>query len=118
VPLHFVGKPEGVTLGGILQPILRELEVSCLPTHIPQSIDVDVSGLGIHDTLHIADLVLPIGAKTVRSDNAAVVSVQPPTVSEKPGEGEEEEGAVAASPEAGEGAAAPGEESSEGGDKS
>ena len=53
VPLHFVGKATGVVDGGILQPILRELEVECLPTEIPDFIEVDVSGLGIHDVVHV-----------------------------------------------------------------
>lgn len=118
VPLHFVGKAEGVTLGGVLQPILRELEVSCLPTHIPQSIDVDVSSLGIHQSLHVEDLALPEGATAVQTDNPAVVSVQPPTVAEKAAGEEGEEGA-APTEEGGEApAAAPAEESPEGGDKS
>ncbi|MDG2306785.1 MAG: 50S ribosomal protein L25 [Candidatus Binatia bacterium] len=116
VPLHFVGKPEGVTLGGLLQPILRELHVSCLPTQIPESIDVDVTPLAIHDVLHENDLVLPDGAKLTRSDNQPVVSVQPPTVTEKLA-GEEADAADAApAAEGGEGDAKPAE-SSEGGDK-
>ncbi len=43
VPLHFVGKAAGVVAGGILQPILREIEVECLPTEIPEFIEVDVT---------------------------------------------------------------------------
>ena len=43
VPLHFVGKAVGVVAGGILQPILREIEVECLPTEIPEFIEVDVT---------------------------------------------------------------------------
>ena len=56
VPLHFVGRAEGVELGGILQPMRREVEVSCLPTDIPDFIEIDVSALGIHDAIHISDL--------------------------------------------------------------
>lgn len=119
VPLHFVGKPEGVTLGGVLQPILREIQVSCLPTHIPQSIDVDVTSLGIHDVLHLNDLQLPEGSSLTRDDNAPVVSVQPPTVTEKPAEEEGEEGAEApAAADGEEGAEAKPAESAEGGDAS
>ena len=43
VPLHFVGRAEGVELGGILQPIRREVEVLCLPTEIPDFIEIDVT---------------------------------------------------------------------------
>ena len=52
VPLHFIGKAGGVVRGGILQPIVREIEVECLPLDIPQFFDVDVSGIssGKHST--------------------------------------------------------------------
>ena len=60
IPLHFVGIPRGVALdGGVLEPLLRTLEVSCMPLAIPESIDVDVSNLGIGDAIHVRDLVLP-----------------------------------------------------------
>ena len=49
VPLHFIGKAVGVMRGGILQPIVREIEVECLPLDIPQFFDVDVSALDIGD---------------------------------------------------------------------
>lgn len=109
VPLHFVGKAEGVTLGGVLQPIVREVTVNCLPTHIPVSIDVDVSSLNIHDVLHMNDLQLPEGSTAARDDNEPIVSVQPPTVAEKPEE-EDVEGVEGAAP------AAEGAEGAEGGD--
>lgn len=117
VPLHFVGKAEGVTVGGVLQPILREIIVSCLPTHIPVSIDVDVTPLGIHDVLHVNDLQLPEGSSPARDDNAAVVSVQPPTVSATPAGEEGAEGAPAAEGAA-EGGDKPADSSEGGGEKS
>ncbi len=118
VPLHFVGKAEGVTLGGILQPILREILINCLPTHIPTSIDVDVTSLKIHDVLHVSDIVMPEGGSAARDDNAPIVSVQPPVVVDKPGgEEEAEDGAVAPAAEGAAGDAKPAD-SAEGGDKS
>ena len=60
IPLHFIGIPRGVALdGGVLEPLLRTLEVSCMPLAIPESIDVDVSNLGIGDAIHVRDVVLP-----------------------------------------------------------
>src|SRR6266545_394979 len=50
VPLHFVGKAEGVTAGGILQPLRREITVECLPHAIPEFLVVDVSKLAIHQS--------------------------------------------------------------------
>ncbi len=42
VPVHLVGKPEGVKVGGILEQVRRVIEVQCLPGNIPKSIDIDV----------------------------------------------------------------------------
>ena len=82
VPLHFVGKAKGVADGGILQPIVREMEVECLPTDIPQYIEIDVTALAIHDAVHLADVPMPANVTAVVETNEAVVSVLPPTVEE------------------------------------
>ena len=90
VPLRFIGKAAGVVDGGILQPILREIEVECLPTEIPDFIEVDVSPLGIHEAVHLADVNLPEGVTLVSDPTQTVVTVLPPTVEEtKPAEAAE-----------------------------
>jgi large subunit ribosomal protein L25 len=90
VPLHFVGKPAGVVAGGILQPIVREVEVECLPTEIPEFFEVDVSALGIHEAIHLSDLRLPEGVTAVSDGSLTLVTVLPPTVEEtKPEEAAE-----------------------------
>jgi large subunit ribosomal protein L25 len=97
VPLHFVGKAKGVAEGGILQPIIREMEVECLPTDIPQFIEVDVTPLDIHDAVHLADVPMPASVTAVVETNEAVVTVLPPSVEEvKVAEAEGEAGAVPA----------------------
>jgi large subunit ribosomal protein L25 len=100
VALHFTGKPVGVEAGSILQPIVREVTVKCLPTEIPAFLTVDVSELGIHDSIHAAELTLPAGAELVYETNFTVVTVSPPTVEEVkvevPVEGVPVEGAPAA----------------------
>jgi large subunit ribosomal protein L25 len=88
VPLHFTGKAAGVVAGGILQPILREVEVECLPTEIPEFVDVDVTSLGIHDAIHVSDLKLPEGVQAVVEATQTLVTVLPPTVEAKPAEAE------------------------------
>lgn len=98
VPLQFLGRAAGVDLGGILQPIRREVEVLCLPTQIPELLEVDVAALGIHDSLHLSDLKPPPGVEIPFDADEAVVSVLPPVV---------EEVKVAAGGEAAEGGAAP-----------
>ena len=89
VPIVVRGEAPGVKEGGILQHRLREIEVECLPTEIPESISVDVSGLGIGDSLHVKDLSLPAGKAGVTGDikiladgEESVVSIVPPTVEE------------------------------------
>jgi large subunit ribosomal protein L25 len=57
VPLHLTGEPIGVTEGGgVLEQMLREIEIRVSPRDIPDSIDLDVSNLGVHDVLHVSDL--------------------------------------------------------------
>lgn len=84
VPLHFVGKAEGVVRGGILQPVVREVEVECLPLDIPEFFNVEVSGLDIGDSVHIEDLPMPTGVTAIFESNFALVTVVPPTVEEAP----------------------------------
>ena len=84
VPLHFVGKAEGVVRGGILQPVVREIEVECLPMDIPEYFDVEVSALDIGDSLHITDLPMREGVVAVSETNLTLVTVVPPTVEEAP----------------------------------
>ncbi len=83
VPIHLVGTPEGVTAGGILQHALRELEVQCLPTAIPEKIDLDVSHLNIGDSVHVADLKVE-NVDILSDPGSSVVSVVPPTVFKEP----------------------------------
>ena len=57
VPLHLTGEPVGVRdEQGVLEQIIRELEIRCEPREIPDVINVDVSNLGVHDALHISDI--------------------------------------------------------------
>ena len=82
VALKFTGKAAGVAEGGILQPLVRAVEVECLPLEIPEAIEVDVSALGIHDVIHVSTIKFPDNAKPHFDQDYAVVSVLPPTVAE------------------------------------
>ena len=101
VGLHYVGRPEGVVQGGVLQPIARELEVECLPMDIPAQLEVDVSPLQIGHGLKAGDITLPPNVINHTPD-LALVSVLAPTVIAKEGEEAEaeaaEEAAAAAEP--------------------
>jgi len=87
VAIHLTGTPTGVKDGGgILEHILREVEVRCLPTAIPSSIDADVSGLNIGDSIHLRDLTVP-NVEILTDLDSTIATVVPPTVmEEKPAE--------------------------------
>jgi len=96
IALAFTGKAKGILEGGILQPVRREIEVRALPHNLPEQIEVDVTALGIHDALHVADLTLPEGVEAIYQDNFTIVSVLPPTIEAAPEAPVAEEGAPAA----------------------
>jgi len=83
IPLHLEGRPVGVELGGVLEPLVREIEVSCLPLAIPNSFTLDVSGLGIGDALHASDIVLGEGIELLTEPDLSVVHVSAPRVEEE-----------------------------------
>lgn len=121
VPLHFVGKSEGVKEGGIMEVIRRELEVNCLPTAIPEFIEVDVSHLKIGQSIHLSELKLSEGVEFPHlEDDFAIVSVVAPRAEEvaaAPAEGAPTEPEVLTAKKPAEGEAA-GEKKAEGkGDK-
>jgi large subunit ribosomal protein L25 len=84
VPLHFVGKAAGVVRGGILQPIVREVEVECLPMDIPEFFNVEVSELDIGDSLHVTGLAMPEGVVAASESDLTLVTVVPPSIEEAP----------------------------------
>jgi large subunit ribosomal protein L25 len=83
VPIHLVNTPIGVTEGGVLQHVRRELTVSCMPDALLDSLEVDVSGLKIGDSLHIRDIVLPEAITLEEEDHLTVAVVAAPTVREE-----------------------------------
>jgi large subunit ribosomal protein L25 len=83
VGVHVIGEAAGVRdQNGVLAILLRTVEVSCLPSQIPERIDVDVSALRIHDVATIADLRLPEGVRVTMPSTQPVVTVTPPMAEE------------------------------------
>ncbi|HZS34017.1 MAG TPA: 50S ribosomal protein L25 [Methylomirabilota bacterium] len=83
VPIHVVGEAAGVKeQSGILALLLRAVEVACLPSLIPERIDIDVSPLRIHDVLTVADLRLPEGVRVTTASTQPLVTVTPPMAEE------------------------------------
>ena len=76
VPIQLVGIPVGVkTQGGILEHVLREVEIECLPGDIPSHLDVDVSNLELHGVIHVSDLPHSGSIKFLGDENATVAHV-------------------------------------------
>ncbi len=94
VPLEFVGKPVGISKGGVLEILLHELTVECLPSNIPDKISVDISHLDIGDVLHVKDIKVPEGIKVVDDPEETVVTV----IAEEKETTEEEEGETTETP--------------------
>jgi large subunit ribosomal protein L25 len=87
ITVHVTVRPSGEAAGvreqkGILNLVLYELVVSCLPTAIPERIDADVSALMIGDVLKVADLRAPEGVKILNDPGQAVATVAPPMAEE------------------------------------
>jgi len=78
VAIKISGRSQGVENGGILQEITRELEVRCLPTQIPDFIEMDVTPLDIGDSLHVRDLKPPPGVRILSDDQLTLVTVVHP----------------------------------------
>jgi large subunit ribosomal protein L25 len=76
VPIQLVGIPVGVkSQGGILEHVMREVEVECLPNDIPSHLDVDVSNLELHGIIHVSDLPHSGSLKFLEDENATVAHV-------------------------------------------
>jgi large subunit ribosomal protein L25 len=108
VPLHFNGEDvaPGVKAGGLVSHLMSEVEITCLPKDLPESIDIDVSGLDMDESIHLTELVLPAGVTLTAlahkqdeeleegersSYDQAVVSIHEPRVAADIDEDEEED---------------------------
>ncbi len=81
VPVASHGEPVGVKIdGGVLDHVIWELQVECLPTEIPEKIEADVSALKIGDAIYIKDLKVPEGIKVLNDPELIVMIVKPPKV--------------------------------------
>ena len=89
IPVHFSGREEapGTAKGGILSTLVSDIEISCLPSQLPEYLEIDVSGMEIGDLFRLSDVNLPEGAVIVELEledghDRTIVNMQPPTVEE------------------------------------
>ena len=93
IALELINTPVGIEQGGILETIRRSLTVSCLPGKLVDRIQVDVSGMGVGDTLHVRDVQLPSGLTVQDDGDLAVATITAPSAEAESEEsaGEEQE---------------------------
>ncbi|MBI5904702.1 MAG: 50S ribosomal protein L25 [Deltaproteobacteria bacterium] len=101
VPVRIRGKAAGIEMGGILEVVMRSIEVECTPDHVPEFIEVDVTSLGIGQSLTLSNVKFPEGVVPTEKDlRQTVASVHTPKAEAAPVaeavEGEAAEGASVA----------------------
>lgn len=109
VPMSFQGQAAGIADGGVFEVHLREIVLECLPTQIPEQIQVDISALGIGDAIHVRDLVVPQNTTIATPLDEVVATVVMPKVVEEAAPAVAPEAAVAAEAPAAPVEAKPGE---------
>ena len=98
VPLRLVGEPFGVREeAGVLEQLVREVEIRCQPRDIPEHIDVDVTELKVHEVLHVSDIPIAEGIEILEEADTAIATVG--VVKEEPVAAAPVEGEALAEPE-------------------
>ena len=82
VGIELVGNPIGVRNGGVLDQVLHEVDVECLPKDLPSIIQVDVAALDINDAVRVAQIVVPEGVKIHTPEDETVATVKAVKVEE------------------------------------
>ena len=89
VPVHFSGREEapGTKAGGVLSTLVTDIEIVCIPSQLPEYLEIDVSGMEIGDLFRLSDITLPEGVVIAELEledghDRTIVNMQPPTVEE------------------------------------
>src|SRR5918992_4483190 len=99
IPIVLVGTAAGVKDGGTVEEVTREVEVEVDPANIPSHFEIDISHLGINDSVHVSDIKIPEGVELLADLEATVAVVAPPRAVEEPAPAPAAEGAVEGAPE-------------------
>ncbi|MCH7932817.1 MAG: 50S ribosomal protein L25 [Gemmatimonadetes bacterium] len=110
IPANYIGTPQGVRDGGVLEVILHELRVKCIPSLIPDTIEIEISGLDIGDSIHASEISTDEGVELLTDPGQTLCLVSAPRVEEEEEEEELVEGDEGFEPEEG----AEGEEGADG----
>ena len=96
VTLHFINEDKcpGIKQGGILNVVRHDLEVYCLPSNIPENINIDVAALTVGQSIHVKDIKLPEGVETKVDLDATVAAIASGKITEESSEASEEAAAA------------------------
>jgi large subunit ribosomal protein L25 len=76
VSIHIHGTPAGVRDGGVLEFPLHEIEIECFPKDLPERIEIDVSNLGVNQSIHVRDIALAEGIRLISAADQVVALVK------------------------------------------
>ena len=99
LPIELVGEAAGVVAGGVMEQVLSEVEIECLPGNMVETIELDVSEMQVGDTMTVGDITMPEGVRSAGDPSRVVVAVAAPRVAAKTAAEEEAEAAEGESEE-------------------
>ena len=97
IPVVATGTSPAIELGGMLQIVRRELDVFCLPSEIPETIQIDISNLGMGESIRVQEIPLEGNIEIPDEGNFTVITLLSPKVEEEDREGKEDAGEESAS---------------------
>jgi len=100
IPVNYVGTPHGVREGGVLEIILHEFRVRCIPSKIPEFIEIDIARLDIGDSIHVSEIEMAEDVELLTDPAQTACLVSAPRVEEVEEEEELEEGVEGEAPDA------------------
>lgn len=87
VPVSLTGTPIGIKAGGLLEYIHHNLEVRCLPKHLPDALVLDVTHLNVGEAVHVSDIPMPEGVRTLMGGEVVIAVIAEPKVEAEPAPG-------------------------------
>jgi large subunit ribosomal protein L25 len=75
IPAHLNGECPGVKAGGVIEQYVHAIEINCLPDDLPETLEIDISGLGLGDSLHLGDIKFPKGIRATHAADVVVVHI-------------------------------------------
>lgn len=75
IPAHLNGEAPGIKAGGVIEQYVHAIEITCLPNDLPETIEIDISGLALGDSLHLGDIKYPKGVRPTHAADVVVVHI-------------------------------------------